>query len=183
MHNVGALLEASARAGLPACARVPLRLLADQFFQTRERIDQLTRDIRCEAEASEVAKRLRTIPGVGPITATALAATLPDVSGFRTSRDLSAWLGLTPKPHSGGGKEQLGRISKMRNRYLRRSLYLGAMGVITARRRGEPGDDWLWRLLGCKTAKQAAVALANRMARTVWALLRNGTEYDPGRVA
>ncbi len=69
------------------------------------------------------------------------------------------------------------------NRYLRRLLYLGAMGVIAARRRGQPGDDWLWRLLQRKTAKQAAIALANRMARTVWALLRNGTSYDAARAA
>ncbi len=142
VHNVGRLLEAGERADLPAAARAPLRLLADQFFETRKRIDALTKDIRREAEANVAAKRLQTIPGIGPITATALAATLPDVTGFRTSRDLSAWLGLTPKPHSSGGKEKLGRISKMGNRYLRRLLYLGAMWVISARRRGPPGDDW-----------------------------------------
>jgi transposase len=183
VHNVGRLLDAGEEADLPACARMPLRLLADQFFETREKIGQLTRDIRREAESSDVARRLQTIPGVGPITATALAATLPDVTGFRTSRDLSAWLGLTPKPHSSGGKERLGRISKMGNRYLRRLLYLGAMGIVTARRRGVPGEDWLWRLLQRKTAKEAAIALANRMARTVWALLRNGTEYEAARAA
>lgn len=183
VHNVGRLLEAGERADLPAVARVPLRLLAGQFFETRDRIDALTNDIRREAAASDAAKRLQSIPGIGPITATALAATLPDTTGFRTSRDLSAWLGLTPKPHSSGGKEKLGRISKMGNRYLRRLLYLGAMGVIAARRRGQPGDDWLWRLLQRKTAKQAAIALANRMARTVWALLRNGTSYDAARAA
>ncbi len=128
VHNAGRLREAGERADLPAAARAPLRLLADQFFETRKRIDALTRDIRREAEASEAAKRLQTIPGIGPGTATALAATLPDVTGFRTSRDLSAWLGLTPKLHSGGGKERPGRISKMGNRYVRRLLYLGAMG-------------------------------------------------------
>jgi transposase len=183
VHNVGRLLGAAECADLPDCARKPLRLLADQFFETREKVNQLTRDIRREAETNETANRLQTIPGVGPITATALAATLPDVTGFRTSRDLSAWLGLTPKPHSSGGKERLGRISKMGNRYLRRLLYLGAMGIITARRRNEPGEDWLWQLLQRKTAKQAAIALANRMARTVWALLRNGTEYEAARAA
>ena len=183
VHNVGRLLEAGERAALPASARGPLRLLADQFFQTQEKIDELTREIRRKAEASAPAKRLQTIPGVGPITATALAATLPDVTGFRTSRDLSAWLGLTPKPHSSGGKERLGSISKMGNRYLRRLLYLGAMGVITSRRRGQPGEDWLWRILQRKTAKQAAIALANRMARIVSALLRNGTEYEAMRAA
>ena len=131
MYNVGRLLEAGERADLPAAARVPLRLLAEQFFETRDWetrdwIDALTKDIRREAETSKAAKRLQTIPGIGPITATALAATLPDVRVFRTSRDLSVWLGLTPEPHSSGGKEKLGRISKMGNRYLRRLLYLGA---------------------------------------------------------
>lgn len=192
VHNVGRLLEAGERADLPLAAQLPLRLLADQFFETRAKIDALTKDIRREAEAGEAAKRLQTIPGIGPITATALAATVPDTTGFRSSRDLSAWLGLTPKPHSSGGKVRLGRISKMGNRYLRRLLYLGAScqrhaygmsGVITARRCGQSGDDWLWRLLQRKTAKQAAIALANRMARAVWALLRNGTDYDATRGA
>ncbi len=123
------------------------------------------------------------MPGIGPITATGLAASLPDVTGFRRSRDLSAWLGLTPKPHSSGGREKPGRISKIGNRDLWRRLYLGAMGVIASRRRGQPGDDWLWRRLQRKTAKQAAIALANRMARTVWALLRNRTDYDAARTA
>jgi transposase len=161
VHNVGRLLEAGERADLPAAAWVPLRLLAEQFFETRDRIDALTKDIRREAENGDAAKRLQTIPGIGPITATALAATLPDTTGFRTSRDLSAW--LTPKPHSSGGKEKLGRISKMGNRSLRRRLYLGAMGVITARRRGQPGGDWLWRLLQRKTVKQAGLPW-----RTAW---------------
>lgn len=183
VHNVGRLLEAGEQADLPECARMSLRLLADQFVQTKERVDGLTTQIRHDAGVNEAAKRLQTIPGIGPITATALAATVPDVTAFRTARDLSAWLGLTPKPHASGGKERLGRISKMGNRYLRRLLYLGAMGVISARRRGEPGDDWLWRILQRKTVKQAAIALANRMARTVWALLTNGTEYDAARAA
>jgi transposase len=74
----------------------------------------------------------------GPITASVLAATLPDVSAFRSARDLSAWLGLTPKPHSSGGKERLGSISKMGNRSIRRLLYLGAMGVISTRKRTDP---------------------------------------------
>lgn len=113
VHNVGRLLDACEQADLPDCAKGPIRLLADQFFQTRDRIDRLTRDIRREAETSEAARRLQTIPGIGPITATALTATLPDASGFRSSRDLSAWLGLTPKPHSSGGKGE--RANAMRS--------------------------------------------------------------------
>ena len=85
--------------------------------------------------------------------------------------------GLTPKPHSSGGKERLGAISKMGNRYIRRLLYLGAMGVISARKRTDPGDDWLGRMLAKKPLKVAAIALANRMARAVWAMLRTGEAW------
>lgn len=143
VHNVGRLPEAAERADLPAPARVPLRLLAGQFPETRDRIDALTKGIRRKAETSEAAKRLQTIPGIGPITATALAASLPDVTGFRRSRDLSAWLGLMPKPHASGGREKPGRISQMGNRDLRRRLYLGAMSVIV------PGAAASQAMTGC----------------------------------
>ncbi|MEM1362814.1 MAG: transposase [Pseudomonadota bacterium] len=151
------------------------RLLADQVFEIRDRIGVLTKTIRREA-----ARRLQTSRSPspiwleameprwatlerratrwlikGPITATALAATLQDITGFRTSRDLSAWLGMTSRPQSSGGKERLGRSSKTGNRSLRRLLYLGTMGVITARRCGEPGNERVWQLLQRMTAKQA----------------------------
>ncbi len=103
-------------------------LLVGQFADTKARIDAITTDLRSAAEADETARRLQTMPGIGPITASVLAATLPDVSAFRSARDLSAWLGLTPKPHSSGGKERLGTISKMGNRYVRRLLYLRCHG-------------------------------------------------------
>ena len=90
-------------------------------------------------------------------------------------------LGLTPKPHSSGGKERLGKISKMGNRYIRRLLYLGAMGVIAARRHRAAGDDGLWQMLARKPVKLVAIALANRTARTVWALLRSGESYPAMR--
>lgn len=141
------------------------------------RIDAITADLRRTAEVDETARRLQTMPGIGPITASVLAATLPDVSAFRSARDLSAWLGLTPKPHSSGGKERLGAISKMGNRYIRRLLYLGAMGVISTRKRSDPGDDWLGDLIRAKPLKVVAIALANRMARQVWAMLRTGEAW------
>ena len=87
---------------------------------------------------------------------------------------------MTPKPHSSGGKERLGSISKMGNRYIRRLLYLGATGVISTRKRSDPGDDWLGRLLARKPLKLAAIALANRMARAIWAMLKTG-ETDLAR--
>jgi transposase len=177
VHNMGRLLAEAEAADLPSETREPLELLAGQFRDTKGRIDAITARIRAAAETDEAARRLQTMPGIGPITASVLAATLPDVSAFRTARDLSAWLGLTPKHHSSGGKERLGSISKMGNRYIRRLLYLGAMGVISARKRSEPGSDWLGRLIATKPLKVVAVALANRMARAAWAMLRTGEAW------
>ena len=177
VHNVERLLATAETANLPESARNPIRLLAEQFRDTKLKIEDVTAEIRAGAQADETAQRLQTIPGIGPITSSVLAATLPDVSGFRSARDLAAWIGLTPKPHSSGGKERLGRISKMGNRYLRRLLYLGAMAQISARKRRGPGEDWLWKMLERKPVKLVAIALANRMARTVWALLRTGESY------
>ncbi|NCU21248.1 IS110 family transposase [Candidatus Falkowbacteria bacterium] len=177
VHNMGRLVKEAAAADLPPEARMPLDLLVGQFTDTKVRIDAITVDLRRAAEADETARRLQTMPGIGPITASVLAATLPEVSAFRSARDLSAWLGLTPKPHSSGGKERLGAISKMGNRYIRRLLYLGAMGVISTRKRTDPGDDWLGRMLAKKPLKVVAIALANRMARQIWAMLRTGEAW------
>ena len=141
VHNMGRLIAAAEAADLPVQARIPLDLLAGQFRDTRERIDTVTAQIREAAEADATMCRLQTMPGIGPITASVLVATLPDVSAFRTSRDLSAWLGLTPKPHSSGGKERLGSISKMGNRYIRRLLYLGAKSRAGRRLARAPDHD------------------------------------------
>ena len=175
IHNVDRLLEASTE--LPEATRPAVDLLADQLRQTQEKIDDLTARIEAAQKTDPLARRLATIPGIGAITASAIAATTPEVDTFRSARDFAAWLGLTPQPHSSGGKERLGRISKAGNRYLRRLLYLGAMAQISARRRGGPGTDWLWRMLQKKPVKVVAVALANRMARVVWALIRTGESY------
>ena len=177
VHNMNRLVAEAEAADLPAEARMPLDLLVGQFADTKARIDAITADLRRAAEADETARRLQTMPGIGPITASVLASTLPDVSTFRSARDLSAWLGLTPKPHSSGGKERLGAISKMGNRYIRRLLYLGAMSVISRRKRADPGDDWLGRMLARKPLKLVAIALANRMARAVWAMLKTGETW------
>lgn len=177
LHNMNRLVAEAEAADLPPEARMPLDLLVGQFTDTKVRIDTITADLRRAAEEDETARRLQTMPGIGPITASVLVATLPDVSVFRSARDLSAWLGLTPKPHSSGGKERLGAISKMGNRYIRRLLYLGAMGVISTRKRADPGEDWLGRMLAKKPLKLAAIALANRMARQIWVMLRTGEAW------
>lgn len=175
IHNVDRLLEAAGQA--PEAARPALDLLADQFRGLRNRIETVTKRIEAAQKTDPLARRLATIPGLGPIASSAFAVTTPEVATFRSARDYSAWLGLTPKPHSSGGKERLGRISKAGNTYLRRLLYLGAMAQIAARRRGRPGDDWLWDMLQRKPVKVVAIALANRMARVVWALIRTGESY------
>ena len=175
IHNVDRLLEAAK--DLPATARPAVDMLADQLRETQEKIDDLTARIEAAQKADPLARRLATIPGIGAVTASAISATTPEVDNFRSARDYAAWLGLTPQPHSSGGKERLGRISKAGNRYLRRLLYLGAMAQIAARRCGRPGNDWLWRMLEKKPVKLVAVALANRMARVVWALIRSGESY------
>ncbi len=112
---------------LPEAARLPLQALFEQLAETQARIDRLTDEIEEVHQQNEVSRRLVSIPGVGVLTATAIAATTPDVSNFSSARDYAAWLGLTPKQHSTGGKPRSGGISKMGNRYIRRLLYLGAM--------------------------------------------------------
>ena len=126
---------------LPEAARLPLRALFDQLAETQARIDRLTDDIEEVHRQNDVSRRLASIPGVGVLTATAIAATTPDVGHFSSARDYAAWLGLTPKQHSTGGKPRSGGISKMGNRYIRRLLYLGAMAQIMVRRRSRhPGN-------------------------------------------
>jgi transposase len=175
IHNVDRLLEAAEQA--PDAARPALDLPADQLRDLRDRIETVARRIEAAQEADPLARRLATIPGLGPIASSAFAVTTPDVAAFRSARDYSAWLGLTPKSRSSGGRERLGRISKAGNGYLRRLLYLGAMAQVAARRRGLPGSDWLWKMLERKPGKVAPIALANRMARVVWALIRTGESY------
>lgn len=177
IHNVDRLLAAAEQA--PEATRPALDLLAGQLRDLRARIETVTQRIEAAQTNDPLARRLATIPGLGPISSSAFAVTTPDVTAFPSARDYAAWLGLTPKPHSSGGKERLGRISKAGNRYLRRLLYLGAMAQIAARRRGRPGTDWLWKMLQRKPVKLVAIALANRMARIVWALIRSNESYRP----
>ena len=129
-------------------------------------------------------RRLSTIPGVGPITAATLQALVPDPSAFKSGRHFAAWIGLTPRSNSSGGKERLGRISKMGNPALRSLLVVGATAVIMHARRGRGMSAWLAALLGRRPPKVVAIALANKMARIAWVLLAKGGVYEsrpPGR--
>lgn len=182
IHNLSRLIEAAR--DVPAAARPALDLRVAQLGDLKARIEEATARVEAAQRDDPLARRLATIPGLGPIASSAFAATTPDVAIFRSARDYAAWLGLTPQAHSSGGKERLGRISKAGNRYLRRLLYLGAMARISARygRRTAPANaapDWLDRILARKPVKVAAVALAARMARVIWALIRSGNSYRP----
>lgn len=117
------------------------------------------------------------IPGVGPLLASAFVASVADPTVFKTGRDLAAWIGLVPKQNSSGGKDRLGSITRAGNRYLRQMLVVGAMAVIRFAERHGTRRPWLVQLLARRPAKVAAVALANKNARMVWALMNTGERY------
>ena len=185
--NLGRLVAVMQRAdsGLPTEVIELARMLVDQIDELQLRIDTLDRDIRKRAREDDVASRLMTIPGVGPICASAMIALAPPAESFARGRDFSAWLGLVPKQHSSGGKERLGRTSKMGQRDLRRLLITGAMAVVRwAALRGARAGSWLEKMMIRKPRMLVAVALANKMARIAWALMAQGGVYpDPAAVA
>jgi transposase len=163
---------------LPEAARPILRLLAETLRMLDERIGLLDAAIARRAKEDATARRLMTIPGVGPVTATALLALAPPAETFKRGRDFAAWLGLTPLQHSTGGKQKLGKTSKMGERTLRRLLIIGASAVVRwTSRKGAPAGSWLTRMIARKPRMLVAVALANRMARIIWALLAKGGIY------
>jgi transposase len=163
---------------LPESARAILKILIKTFTALEVQIKQLDVEINRRAKEDAVARRLMTIPGVGPITATATIALVPAAEGFRTGRDFAAWLGLTPLQKSTGGKQKLGAVSKRGERTIRRLLILGASAVIRqACLRGAPAGSWLAQMLRRKPKMLVTVALANKMARVVWALLVKGGVY------
>ena len=153
-------------------------LLLDRIAGLDEKIGGLDKEIRAGARQDEEAARLMTIPGIGPIGAVAVQAFAPPMESFRRGRDFAAWLGLVPRQHTTGGKPRLGKISKMGQRDLRRLLISGALAVVSwAVRRGRTTDPWLARILARKPRKLVAMALANRMARIIWALLMKKSAY------
>jgi transposase len=163
---------------VPQEVRSILSLLTKTAAALDEKICLLDKEIARRTKEDEVARRLMTIPGVGPITATAVAALAPPATTFRKSRDFAAWLGLTPLQKSTGGKQKLGATSKMGERTIRRLLIIGAASAIHhATRRGLAATSWLARLLARKPRMLVIVALANKMARIVWALLIKGEYY------
>jgi transposase len=162
---------------LPGPMRQALQALVRQLAALQEQIGELERSIHAQHRASDRSRRLETIPGIGVIGATAIAATVTDPSAFKSGRELAAWIGLVPRQNSTGGKERLGGISKQGDRYLRRLLVAGGMSVIRHARTHPDKHPWVMKLLAKKPAKVVAVALANKMARIAWAVLAKGGSY------
>jgi transposase len=180
-RKLAPLLEVLADEGdkaLPALARAALQPLARRLKGLEVEIAELDRRLLAWHADSEVSQRLATIPGVGVLIATALAASITDPSMFRSGRELSAFLGLVPRQSSSGGKERLGRISKMGDRYLRTLLVVGAAAVLRHAKAGDARSKlWVRQLLAKKPFKLVAVALANKTARIAWAIMTRGESF------
>jgi transposase len=163
---------------IPELARACVAALGAQLRTLKAQILEFDRQIMIWHRSHETSKRLDEIPGVGPALATALVASIADPKAFRSGRDFSAWIGLVPKQHSSGGKEKLGSISKQGDRYLRSLFTAGALAVIRyAKIYGTKHRPWLTALLARRPTKVAAIALANKLARMVWAMMTRGERY------
>ena len=173
------LLE-DAENGLTADFRVLLDGLRQDLITLDERVDDLDKKIKTLATSNPAAKRLQQIPGIGPIIATALICAIGDGKQFQRGRDMAAWLGLTPRQHSSGGKDRLLGISKRGDAYLRTLLIHGARSALkVAGKKDDPRSRWLQNLCSRRNKNIAAVALANKNARIAWALLSKETDYLP----
>jgi transposase len=167
--------EEDARLSVEAHASLVVLAAGLQAVQTM--IGSIEKRIIVQHRSNEASKRLETIPGIGVIGGTAIAATVSDPKVFRSGRDLAAWIGLVPRQDSTGGKQKLGPISKQGDQYLRRILVVGAHAVLRRARQQPEKYPWLTQLLARKPFKVVAVALANKMARIAWALLAKGGTY------
>lgn len=186
VHQVKRLAEIvdAEDSGLPKTVRLCCREILAQIVQLGERLRGLDREIAQLSVEGETSRRLRTMPGVGPITALAVETFAPAMDSFRSGRDFAAWLGLVPMQHSTGGKQRLGRTSKMGQRDIRRLLIIGAMSTVQRTlRKGAPEGSWLARMLAKKPRMLVAIALANKMARGVWAMMTKNEDYRGAEMA
>lgn len=182
-HLLADGVDANGAMVVPDAVRKALAPLVHQIDAIDAEIVAIDQEIKTLVKADDTARRLMTIPGIGPLTAAAIVATVPDTTAFASGREFAAFLGLTPRQNATGGKERLGRITKMGDRYLRKLLVVGACATLSHR---TAHDDalrlWADRLLARKAVKYkfklTAVALANKVARIVFALLTQGGEYN-----
>jgi len=163
---------------MPDVARHALLEMAEQIDVLTARVERLDADILASVKQDETAQRLRSIPGVGPLIAATIRANVQEITAFKSGRHFAAWMGLTPRLLSSGGKEKLGPISKQGNRSLRTLLVIGATSIIKQAKRGVSLQKWLVSLMTRKPYKLVAVALANKTARIIWALLAKGGVYE-----
>jgi transposase len=178
----GALEEDSP--ALPELARSILRLVVAQLNDTQAKVRQIEAKLATWHRSNRVSKLLATVPGVGIMGASAIAATVSDPNLFRSGREFAAWLGMTPRQNSSGGKERLGRTSKRGDKYIRCLLVAGAVAVLRhARNRATKNAEWVRALLTRRPAKVVAVALANRTARIAWAVMARGEAYRAREIA
>jgi transposase len=178
VQNIATLLEVLAtESAIPTAAKAMFADMEEHISDLNTRLEALDRQLMERHRVNPVSRLLAEIPGVGPITAITMAMTVSP-GNFESGRHFSAWLGLAPREHSTGGKQRLGRISKAGNERLRQLLVVGAMAII---RYAKPGSKsasaWLLQLLERKPRKVAAVALANKMARVIWAMMARGEAY------
>lgn len=178
IHRVEKLAAEVRDPAVPPLAQEALSLLVDELASIGRRLDTIEERLVALHRADQLSRRLASIPGVGPITAMAIASTVPDPSVFRSGREFAAWLGLTPKSHSSGGKDKLGRISKRGDRYIRHLLYVGAGNAIRfSNARAATGEAWIRGLQERRPPKVVIIALANKMARIAWALMIRGESF------
>ena len=163
---------------LPGSFRLLIQRLVDHLKVLDQQVGELELEIQVWHRENEASQKLAKIPGIGPMTASALVASIGDAKNFRNGRQLAAWLGIVPKQHSTGGKSTLLGICKRGDTYLRTLLIHGARAVIRVAERKASSDSWLGKLLARRNKNVAAVALANKNARTIWALLAHDREYE-----
>ena len=183
LQRLIAIIEDAEDCRVPAMARASLAPLVHQLGMVNDQVLENDRLVRASARSTELGHRLMEVPGVGPVLASALVATVPDPAAFKSGRDLAAWIGLVPRQNSSGGKEKLSGITKQGDRYLRQLLVAGALAVIRYAQRHGTRRPWLVRLLSRRAPKIAAVALANKMARMIWAMMVTGERYREPVVA
>jgi transposase len=179
-------LQDEASPEIPLAVRIALQPLAAMLVGIEAQIARLDKAILAAHRSDPISVRLAAIPGIGPIVASCLSASVPDAGLFRGGREFAAYLGLVPRQHSTGGKPRLGSISKMGNRHLRKLLVVGAHAALYSMKSGRTRTavaDWARRLLARKPFKVVAVALANKMARIAWAVMARSRAYEPAAMA
>jgi len=164
---------------LPVLVRSLTDVYLTQIDTLSEKIAAMEKALKAEAKKSKETQRLQTMPGLGPITAMAIESFAPPMKQFKRGRDFAAWLGLVPRQRSSGGKDRLGKTTKMGQRDIRRLLICGAMAMVSwaVRKGGTHADPWLARMLEKKPRLVVATALANKMARAIWAMMTRGEDY------